>query len=386
MVSEQDECESVPDSQKYLLMFMSNKNDASSLQLLATPSSNNPTSVQTETSGGIIGTFNIAPSMASPMIIPSDYIQIGIQVEDKGIMVTSDRGINLFGFTDDADSCGAFAVFKTSNLGNEYFSVSFWPNTGAGMTEFGVAAQYPNTYVYITFRANTGLNVVYNGVPFYSGSTMVVPMSELQTIQIQSRTDLSGTHILSNNPIAVFSGNDWTGVNTDNSGARGHLIEQMPPIETLGKEYYVVALPDRERNVIRVVATQANTNVATNVGRYQFLPDIGSVWDINTAPESLKITADKKILVTQFAKSAGYSAVPETSQGPAMVVLPSSETYESDYMFVTKGSNADSYVHHVMIVVNNTYIDGLQLNGVQVNRVLFSLLLYGRSMHKMYLI
>ena len=71
--------------------------------------------------------------------------------------------------------------------------------------------------------------------------------------------DLTGTSIVSNEKVAVFAGHACTNINTT---ACDHLIEQLPPVTSLGRRFLTVPLATRHSgDVFRVVA---NNFVATS--------------------------------------------------------------------------------------------------------------------------
>ena len=87
--------------------------------------------------------------------------------------------------------------------------------------------------------------------------------SNIIYIKMTSSSDLSGTYIVSDKPIAVFSGNVRTEVDRDFvKGDRSHLVEQVPPINTWGTSFYPSPIPNRTTgDLFKVMASEANTTV-----------------------------------------------------------------------------------------------------------------------------
>ena len=70
----------------------------------------------------------------------------------------------------------------------------------------------------------------------YSGSQYSFTINRLQTMYIADDGDLSGTKIVTNKPVSVFSGHRCASV-PNGYGNCGYLIEQIPPTTYWGKVY-----------------------------------------------------------------------------------------------------------------------------------------------------
>lgn len=75
--------------------------------------------------------------------------------------------------------------------------------------------------------------------------------------------DLSGVHIKSDKPIAVFSGNYRTSV-PSYKDSRDHVVEQLIPTSSWGQRYVMLLIDERNRtweNYFSVTALYDNTGV-----------------------------------------------------------------------------------------------------------------------------
>jgi hypothetical protein len=132
---------------------------------------------------------------------------------------------------------------------------------------FAVVGVQNNTVVEITPTADIFSPTVgrrRKGVPFE------VRMDEGDVIQfktITSPADLTGTlvRVVSSNndcpKVAVFTGHQRTSVPSVTRLFRDHLYEHLPPVSTLGKSYLVPPLSGSSKYTIRVIASEANTDV-----------------------------------------------------------------------------------------------------------------------------
>ena len=83
-------------------------------------------------------------------------------------------------------------------------------------------------------------------------------LNAFETLQLRDVgfNDLTGTRVVASLPVAVFSGNYFTGIPEDTSRPADHVSEQLPPITTWGTKFALAPTPDviREEQYIFVAA------------------------------------------------------------------------------------------------------------------------------------
>ena len=85
-----------------------------------------------------------------------------------------------------------------------------------------------------------------------------ITIQRFQTFYLQADRDISGTRIIANKPISVFSGHDCARTRR----RCDVLIEQIQPIDTWGTEVVTIPLRTRRGNFIKVFASQDSTTVS----------------------------------------------------------------------------------------------------------------------------
>jgi hypothetical protein len=168
--------------------------------------------------------------------------------------------------------------------------------------------------------------------------------------------DLSGSRITADQPIEVFGGHTCAYVPW-NSQACDHLEEQMPPVETLGREYVGAPLGDGSlsgTNVVRVIAGFADTTVTID-------PPMGGVsgGTLSTgqyldfeANGPFRVSATQGVMVAQYIRGQ-FATMPESMRGdPALTVLVPAEQYRSDYTFIlpTSYNAGTNGQNHVLVI------------------------------------
>ncbi|NJO92930.1 MAG: hypothetical protein HC831_31165 [Chloroflexia bacterium] len=98
----------------------------------------------------------------------------------------------------------------------------------------------------------------------------IVTLNKGELFQVQSENevgsanlgqgDLTGSHVVANKPIAFYSGALSTRIPFGQC-CWDHLYEQIPPVQTWGREYFTVPLKTRQQDRYRILAAENNTTV-----------------------------------------------------------------------------------------------------------------------------
>lgn len=284
--------------------------------------------------------------------IPWEQVEaIGSEIiQDKGIHLVSEKPVNVYALNFDNNSADVAVIYPKESLGYEYFAMCYSPHIhesngyyGNGRnSEFLIVASEDSTTVNIT------PSVVTDGLK-PANSIFSVLLNKGQVYQVQSMNfnnlagqgDLTGSYVNSNKPIAFFSGSLATTIPaTSSTSAWDHLYEQIPPIQTWGKEYYVVPLRSREQDLYRVMAARDSTTI-TIEGNSPVTLNRGEFYEfILYHNQPSKISADKPILVVQFSQSQSVDFIYTGRDGdPFMIVLSPTSQSKNDVTFVAYDSN-----------------------------------------------
>lgn len=171
-----------------------------------------------------------------------------------------------------------------------------------------------------------------------AGDSYTVSLQKMETLQIESAFDLTGTIIRSNKPLTVLGSHECVDI-PEGMGYCDLIIEQVPPSATWGRTFLFASLHSRltgER--YRVVGLKPSTTVrikcvnTTNVvepGYFTlFLNISGEVREFTLGRDRLcSIVANKPVLLIQY--SLGYSL--DNVGDPFMLVIPPVEQYSNNY-------------------------------------------------------
>jgi gliding motility-associated-like protein len=241
-------------------------------------------------------------------------------VNNNGILVTANSDISVYMHQYFTYRAEASVVLPTDAVGKEYYTMSYEGGTWDGEgypSEFLIVGAEDNTLIDITLGAMSR-----NGKPKGSSFSISLDRGETYQVRAEGQSDLTGSHIVSDKPVSVFSGNAWTQIPSE-CGFRDNLLEQMYPVSTLGTQF--VTIPNRSvvYDIYRIMATEDQTAVdimgsnprsfTLNAGQYnQFTGSLPSY-----------IVADKPIMVAQYMIGSTCNGL--GIGDPAMVLLNSIE-------------------------------------------------------------
>jgi hypothetical protein len=249
----------------------------------------------------------------------------------RGLRLRSDRTVHAFaGNFRDRHSDG-MTVLPVHALGTRYVTAGY--NFAEAYEHFAVLATEDGTDVTITPGAMTS-TLRPAGQPF----TVGLDAGEVYYVKAYiagQGGSLTGSVIASTRPVAVYSGAEsgWVPMQGGNPSAfLNPMSEQMIPVRFLGREYAAVPFRSRARgDTYRIVATEDNTTVTVGGAPAITLPTAGA-WteDILTAPAM--ISADKPVLVAQYANSAMWDAdTNEYGDGSMLLLTPTDRFMNCHY-------------------------------------------------------
>ena len=321
-------------------------------------------------------------------LIVSESAPVTISERFKGIRIKAEhnRKIIVFGQNEQLGSNDAYVALPVVPLplviNLEYFLVSVYGDSGTAArmrdsvgliigTEDNTEVTIVPSIVIIHNLARIGFFIP--GTPKYFNT---ITIHKYQTLYLQVRgTDISGTGIITNKPVSVFSGHECAKVPIY-SYACDMLIEQIPPTYTWGTEVVTIPLKTRVSDVIKIIASQHSTTVSVTYTDYV----TGSV--TSTSIFSLNSGQFKELTMGDYAmiKSNHPIAVFQISMSsytdqnfksdPFMLMVPSRKQYLNSYTITTAPFQHDlegripnlvAYTHYINIAVPVEFFNANQI-------------------------
>ena len=280
--------------------------------------------------------------------------------QNKGIyLITSSRNITVIGQSFDRGTGDTFFVLPITELDDVYtyygISVPRASHLGILNSSILVVGTKNNTMMYLTTTQPVNVSFGTSSVHLIPGRQHSLVINRLQTIYIGSLDDLSGTKIVTDRPVSVFSGHECGNV-PHNVLYCNYLIEQIPPTALWGKIYYTAPLAGKKSYTIKIIAAFDSTivNMYCNTTIKLFAIDKGNYFNATLQrKEYCAIYSNKKILVVQLS----HGGTEDAKYGdPMMTLVPAKNQYSNKFDAVTiHNTLKPDYNHYINVIVMSQY-------------------------------
>ena len=207
-------------------------------------------------------------------------------------------------------------------------------------------------------------------ITLLAGHSFNFVLHSLQTFLVfKPHVDLTGTKIISDNPLTIISGHEAAQVPAGTYDA-DTIVTQLTPTITWGKTFLLP--PHMGRNngqSYKVIATNNKTNAVKTCGSNYNAENIkfnenNINWFYTTNNVYCSIISDQPIYVAQIAVSTRYAG--GNFGDPSLNTVPSIEQYEHSIQFSALLSSGTSY--YSVVVPNDIYFNqSLLINNVLTN-------------------
>jgi len=244
---------------------------------------------------------------------------------DKSIHITSTEPVKVYALNYRPSTTDATNIFAVDVLGNCYYQISYSP------------VSLSDAYAVVAIQDNTHL--------YHSGDS-VSTLNKGEVYYQTSSTDMTGSYITTNHPVAFFNVNQSAQIPV-NQPFSNCFFQQFPPVKTWGKNFFVpVSHFTKER--VRIVASQDHTvikqtggifiysssgNDTINAGEYIEL-------EVLLTNKGCTIIADKPVGVCSYFTGLSYNGLGISN--PSQVWLPSIEQFVNDVLmapFIPSGTS-----------------------------------------------
>ncbi|XP_052097554.1 uncharacterized protein LOC127732542 [Mytilus californianus] len=286
--------------------------------------------------------------------IPTEFKVNRNEIENKGIHIITSSKTDLNAIYKDPSTSEGLFIFPLEKLSTTYIAPSFTPATGESF--IGIVATKPNTEVNITLKLPNTDKITFNNTKYGNGETISVHLGERGTLELSSQTDLTGTIIQANKDIGVQSGVDAAKVPV-NSGLMNQLLEMVPPVNELGKSFFIPPLFENKEFILRLIAAHPNTTITLlgiNSKQATVVVDqIGDHIDIHSNA-SIKVQSDKPVMAVYYQQGETKPVV------PFMVIIKPEGKLGGVQEFTIPD---DGLRHHILITAKSTEYPFLQIDG-----------------------
>ena len=323
--------------------------------LWITTKESTPVNFDIFTIAGLLASNSTAPSQVTYIPIPLEFIVFNSSEDSmsdsqfKGIRIKAEgnRKILVFGQHEETASNDAYLalpiILLPAGRSYEYIAASIFGDSGTNL-------QAKVSVALIIGTENNTKIILEPSVPiahtfaqlgfFRPGIPEPVIIQRFQTFYLEVRGgDISGTRIIANKPISVFSGHECANVPLASEPC-DMLIEQSQPIHTWGTEVVTIPLITRRGgDIIKVFASQDSTTISvtrTNIvsgivtSDPSFTLNRNGFRELYNIEDFSLIQSNYQIGVFQFSRS--FRTDNNIISDPFMLSVPPREQYLNSYV------------------------------------------------------
>jgi uncharacterized protein (TIGR02145 family) len=300
---------------------------------------------------GVNQNFSVTPGIVTEIGLPTG-VQLSSGTEDKGIHIVANDPIAVYGLNNATASTDAFLALPVNALGMDYRVLTYKTAFGGGGSSFAVAATHDATNVTI-FNHLTGMT---SNVTLNAGQTYYVMASNLNE-------DLTGSRVQADYPVSVFGAVKISQIPVGCTFA-DHIVEQLFPCYSWGKNYVTVPLAGRDNSgdIFRVLAAEDGTDVSVN-GVVVATLNAGDYYEANLAGYNT-ISGSKAVMVCQYAK--GMMCSGGAMGDPFMMLLLPKEQYLTDYTIINVMGVSPFSSHWVNLVAPDFALGTIFKDGILI--------------------
>ncbi|XP_057286893.1 IgGFc-binding protein-like [Pezoporus wallicus] len=319
-------------------------------QLLLTASSTATMVTVTTRGGAFTSTISLGTGDAVPLRLPGNVELVGTQLSDKAVLIQATKDISVVATSSKRLTTGATVVLPVEMLGRRYYAVTPEGTGRDGLKELVVVAGRTSTTVTIKAKGR----FYYRGRNYSPGSILRVSLGPYHSFQLQSRSDLSGTEVTSDHPVAVLSGHSCVKVHT----GCDHAVEQLLPVDGWGKVFVIPPSPVQKDMDLAYVVAAERTSLSYSRGNAVATEVLvaGQVRKVKVGPRSpLHLNASAGVQVVFFFTGSKKGSM---KQDPFMVNIQPVPTYCKSYQVISMAG----YENHIVLMAPNMDTSTVTLN------------------------
>jgi len=321
--------------------------------------------------------INISGLFGTSVELDDTFWDARNEVTPKGVHIEAEDEVAVVGLNYRQYSCDAFLGLPTDVLTGEYVVVSHRngqfgnasPPNYDMPSEFAVVGTQDGTTVRVVPTAGLVINERPDD-PF----TIALDAGDVFFGQasLDGPSDVSGTQIIANKPVAVFAGVKRTSIPATWGNYRDHLVEQLPPIQSWGRNalvtpHFPVWTGDDVTPEYRVTAAFGPTDVTITGSSTSRTYTLGA-GEVLEQPlvEAESIVATGPILVAQYERSTPLSSGTIDGLGdPFMMLIPPVEQFDTAYTVQSIGyARLAPNAHYLNVVAPIEAMNSLTIDGV----------------------
>ena len=312
--------------------------------------------------GSWMAAFTVRAGQVTRITLPdSAEIAGSDQVESRGVRVRALQEVTVHALSYLPHGTDGYLALPRDTFGLEYLVLSYGEGDAqAGRTSsFSLVAAEDGTTATITLPVAVGTHAA--NVPY----SISLNAGQVYELTADTVADLTGTRIVADKPIGVYGGHRAAKVPAGYNAAN-YLVEQLPPVDTWGRQFVTMPLATRiGGDRFRVLAARDATEIRIN-GTLAATLDHGQFHETVLA-QPAEIAASEPVLVAQFAHG---TTVDNVLGDPTLLLVPPVEQFLDRYTLAAPLTGFD--VNYLNVVAPESAVGAITLDGAAIPAAQFT--------------
>ena len=322
-------------------------------------------------------------SISSPAIVSLNTSLVSLHssymYRNQGIHVHSDGQIMLFvvnyrSYAMDIYQAYPHHIFPIFQY--QYYAASIGTYVSYTMSEILLVGNIDNTTITITPTADVIVPIDIHSADSPSETilactTKIIKLHRFQTFLFGATgVDLSGTSIVSNQPLTVVSGHECGNI-PYNVSACDHVSDQIPSTVTWGKKFILTPYKGRTAGqYFKLIASENSTTIMHNCDsgvstvHLAFAGDVDIIYTNYTTYCYLE--SDKPLLVTQMIPSKNADGI---TGDPSISIIYPIDRYKGDVSFFSNFPQITQHYINIIATKQDTMLMDDSVLSLSWNRV-----------------
>ena len=293
--------------------------------------------------------------------LPQSVRLTGTGKSNTTIRVISSGITSVYCMNTELISGDGFLVLPTTQLGKQYYAVTYKPFFGRFHAFICVSALDQETSINITTKAGQTYQIKLTAYESYR-----LKGKDREDWKGVSYEDLTGTFIEASAPISVISG-VYTKVGVSNENWGGELVGQMIPSKSWQCSYILSPFLGRSSGYIYRILS-SNHTVTVNISNYGRVQIEANAWYEGNVMSDIvtSIKADSPVSVVQYMKSCNTGPNKDGKGNPAMLVVTPVEHFANNVSFPVVAPFIHTEMQYsIHVIINCLYANGLMFDDTE---------------------
>ncbi|XP_068098402.1 IgGFc-binding protein-like [Hyperolius riggenbachi] len=245
-------------------------------------------------------TVSVNPRQPLTVALPDETEILGSTRANKTVHITSSAPIMVVATSRRSKETTVVVVSPVEKWGNEYYAMTpdFGPEDSFGQVAI---VNGPNPNVVSILLQGT---VEFENNLHYAGNVLILSLEPWEAIQLQTKETLTGSYLVSEESVAVFSGHTCAALD----GPCSQALVQLPPVSAWGFKFVVPSFLNYSHIIYILAESQTEVKIrnGTDTHNQTIIPGLAQEMNVDS-DLVVQISSTGRLLVLVYINPVPYN-------------------------------------------------------------------------------